>query len=834
MVKNITSKEKQALKVTLFFLLFAFIFSVSTAFASAGGATPEVTPEFEDAVTDLTNKHSNSDYGQQIINWISFGKPDNVKFGDKSLLSTISFSLNAIALVMMAYLSLLGGLTYIIQTANKGTPGGQVISSFWMPIRIASATILLVPLASGYSTIQYGVITVAEKGNAHGSYLMDQGIDYIAANGVYRPPAMESSKEVVYGLIFSELCKSHIDTKENRTAVNIVKTGNNLLKGELGATQDTLRMSYDKFPAVDKSGNFIVSFFKSLIPSFPKRGYCGELTIDTPDADIGAFRKGTAAQTSKPYFLFSSSDYEDDGGILATEELIKYIEGTVIPKARDIAKKLNSDGVELRKLQKKGGEAAQSTYERNQKSAEKNATGLASEINKMIVDYDNEMQKIVQSTVMKINKRNSTKGAGGSTTTNKESSGEAPWVKQVKEAGWPALGAVFWQISKNQEATNYLAKRIKATHTEPKMDAEYENDEQFMTLYARLGELIKSAKDEKKSAAKRTFDMSSIKFAGSDGSAGEAKSKFTGMFQGLMMALFIPEDDGDLITKLQYSGSVLVSVTDLISNAAMIGDAVGRTTVSTSESTFLGQVIAASAAPLAGAATGTAATILGRLVATPVTLSGNIARNYAQFASTLVIPLLIAGFALAVVLPAIPLFFWLMGVLSWMLFYVECLLISPMWLAAHGTADKDGWGTEHTRQGYMLMIGLYLNPILRVAGFFAIFLVLIPLGKMISWLSEYLTGIVSSGWLSPVMIVGSMVILAVFAYSAAVRVFSLPNELFERGLRWVNGGQEVTGDSGAEQQNRMIIAQVGGKAQSAASEAKSLGRATPKPTPESK
>jgi len=72
---------------------------------------------------------------------------------------------------------------------------------------------------------------------------------------------------------------------------------------------------------------------------------------------------------------------------------------------------------------------------------------------------------------------------------------------------------------------------------------------------------------------------------------------------------------------------------------------------------------------------------------------------------------------LAIVLPCIPLFYWFMGVVSRILFYVECLIISPIWLAAHGTAEKECWGTEHTRQGYMLMIGLYLNPILRCAGF---------------------------------------------------------------------------------------------------------------------
>lgn len=233
---------------------------------------------------------------------------------------------------------------------------------------------------------------------------------------------------------------------------------------------------------------------------------------------------------------------------------------------------------------------------------------------------------------------------------------------------------------------------------------------------------------------------------------------------------------------------------------------------------------------ITGSITGAAAAVTGSAGLKTVVFAGNLMKRYGEFMSQLIVPLLIAGFALAVVLPAIPLFFWLMGVISWMLFFVECLLVSPMWLAAHGTAEKDGWGSEHTRQGYMLMIGLYLNPILRVAGFFAIFLVLIPLGRMTGWLSEYLTGVASSAWLSPAIMVGAAVILAVFAYSAAVRVFSLPNELFERGLRWINGGQEVTGDSSSEQQNRTIIAQVGTKADTAASQAKQHMR---KPSPSS-
>jgi len=796
-------------KTTLFFSFFALVFSVSSAFAG----TSTLPPEFGGSVGDLMNQHSNDDFGQQIINWIAFGKPDGVKFGDVSLLSTISFTLNALALVMMAYLSLLGGLTYVIQTANKGTPGGQVVSSFWMPIRIATATILLVPLSSGYSTIQYGVITVAEKGNAHGSWLMNQGIDYIAKNGVYRPPAIESNRDIVMGLVLSELCRIHINTTEESEVITIQKSSFNT------PVNTTLNFDYEK------KTSKLQAFFRKLTPS-PAKGYCGSVSLVSPDADASSFKKNQAHSTSGR--LFSSGDYEDDAGILASEEITKYIESTVIPAARSIAVKLSADSTDLKSMQKGGGKAAQSTYERNQKGAEAAATGLAGEINEIVKNYDAKVHQILQASIIAMNKHNTTDSGYYESATNESAAGTAPWVKQVKNAGWPALGTVFWQISKNQEYLNYLAKRVKATYSEPKIDQQYMNDERYSTLSARLSDLIKASDNSSSAAPKNTFDMTAIKKAGADGSAGHIKSGVASAFQSLMLSMFIPDDDGDLITKLQYSGSVLSSLTDLIVHASIIGDAVAKTSKEVADRVHRDAVQVAVSVPLAGAVTGAATSVGALLLSTPITLLANTAMGYMSFMSTLVVPLLIAGFALAVVLPTIPLFFWLMGVISWMLFFVECLLVSPSWLAAHGTAEKDGWGSEHTRQGYMLMIGLWLNPILRVAGFFAIFLVLVPLGRMANWLSEYLTGVISSGWMSPVIIVGAMVILAVFAYSSAVRVFSLPNELFERGLRWLNGGQEVTGDSGAENTNRMIIAQVGGKADGAAQAAKHL-RGGPRP-----
>lgn len=92
--------------------------------------------------------------------------------------------------------------------------------------------------------------------------------------------------------------------------------------------------------------------------------------------------------------------------------------------------------------------------------------------------------------------------------------------------------------------------------------------------------------------------------------------------------------------------------------------------------------------------------------------------------------------------------------------------------------------------------------------------VLYPLTILIKWMSSYLIGVISTGAVtSPLMLVGAMLVLAFFGYSVANRVFSLPNEMFEKGLRWVNGGQEVTGDENSATKINAMVANFGYKAE---------------------
>lgn len=88
---------------------------------------------------------------------------------------------------------------------------------------------------------------------------MDQGIDYIAENGVYRPPMMESNREAVAGLIMSELCRKHINTKEGDGTVYIKQKVD-----ILSPVNETLRYSYDK-THTDKSFSEARPLLKRLV-----------------------------------------------------------------------------------------------------------------------------------------------------------------------------------------------------------------------------------------------------------------------------------------------------------------------------------------------------------------------------------------------------------------------------------------------------------------------------------------------------------------------------------------------------------------------------------------
>lgn len=779
------------------------VFCMASSMLVMGDEAAGIPAATQQQITELKGLDYSQDFGQKVINWIAHGT-DNPTFGDKSLLSVVSLTLNAIALAMMAWLAVIGGATYIAQTANKGVPGGQVISSFWAPIRISTATILLIPLGSGFSTLQYGVITVAEKGNAHGSYLMGVGLDHLYDFGAYRAPGIPDGRSVVFALIESEVCRQYINSyTNNENTIEIVPT--NERQGDRLVAK--LAYKYNEAPTWGRAND-------------PRNDYCGAVAFSIEHSEYyedpempksWTIDKKTAAVSAPPIIAEGQ------------KKLLEEIRNRVMP----IATKILSDEIALRQLQAQG-QSQQSKYEQAVASLNGQIQGAASDVQAAIVYFNTESQKLIASTVNKINDEKNFVN---------DSADAAGWREQTKAMGWPSLGTIFWQINVNQSAINKLANSFDATITKPNIDPDFGEDERFLEVASRVNGLKKqfASIDKTKSVeTNQSFGqpesiptLSAIADAGAEGDGwlDAAKAALYEFFSAGVKAAMFKGSSDDLILNMQYFGSALSTLAETAWWSKTVAVNVVRSAAETADQTardvnnsFLG---------------------LGML-AKPFTTGVQLGSKTVSFAlqdvsgmlNYLILAMVVAGFTLGVVLPTVPLSMWLMGVVSWILFFIECLLVSPMWMAAHGTADKDGWGSEHTRQGYMLMIGLYLNPILRVAGFFAIFLAMRPLGWMVSWFFDYVQGVVVSGFVMLFIFMGSVIISAIFAYSLLVRVFALPSELFERGLRWINGGQEVTGDSAGEKEARHNIAAFGGKSENAALHKKSLDPkgGAPKPT----
>lgn len=758
------------------------------AFAGIAAADVPISipSETQSSVNNLNSLNYSQDFGQKAINWIAHGT-DNPTWGDKSLLSVMSLSLNAIALAMMAWLAVIGGATYIFQTANKGVPGGQVISSFWAPIRVSTATILLIPLTSGYSTLQYGVITVAEKGNAHGSYVMEKGLDYLYDFGAYRAPGIPDGQSLVFSLVESEVCRQYINSYTQSETITPVFTGP-------ARQNDTTLVSKVSYRYNETS--------ESPTTNDPRLDYCGAVafTIQHDEAD---WHDGLFIDADELTAHYGGPPVIAQGQM----DLLKKMQ----PLAESIAAKILSDENALRQLQAHG-ESKQSTYERAVAELNSQISGAAGLAQSAIRTYNSDSQKLIAQTVSKLND-----------AKNDHKNGSSGWAEQTKAMGWPALGTIFWQVNIAQSEINKLAASFEAAYTQPSPDREWLSDDRFVQMSMRIRGLKKQFATLDKTKQVNTAQsfgqpdsipsLSAIADAGAegDGWVDTIKSKVYEFFAGSVRHAMYKNGPDDLIINMQYFGSAMSTLAEagwwaktiVVSMARGMAESLGQAASDVSNKVswipgvgWLAKMVGAGAE---GAGKG---------------ISFALA-DISQMINYLIVAMIIVGFTLGVVLPTIPLTQWLMGVISWMLFFIECLLVSPMWMAAHGTAEKDGWGSEHTRQGYMLMIGLYLNPILRVAGFFAIFVALKPIGWLVAWFFDYVQGVVVSGFAMLFIFFGSVIISSIFAYSAMVRIFGLPSELFERGLRWINGGQEVTGDSQGEKEARTNIAALGSKGENA-------------------
>ena len=80
--------------------------------------------------------------------------------------------------------------------------------------------------------------------------------------------------------------------------------------------------------------------------------------------------------------------------------------------------------------------------------------------------------------------------------------------------------------------------------------------------------------------------------------------------------------------------------------------------------------------------------------------------------------LMLMGAMLAVYLPLLPFFLWVVAIIGWLITAVEAVIASPIMSILHLSPEGDGIATQRVEGWYILAMSLLLRPVLLTFGFF--------------------------------------------------------------------------------------------------------------------
>jgi conjugal transfer/type IV secretion protein DotA/TraY len=178
-------------------------------------------------------------------------------------------------------------------------------------------------------------------------------------------------------------------------------------------------------------------------------------------------------------------------------------------------------------------------------------------------------------------------------------------------------------------------------------------------------------------------------------------------------------------------------------------------------------------------------------------MAGGTVAALGPYLTALSLLLLGYGFFLAYFLPALPLIFWLSGVLGWLMVVVESLLAAPLWVAAHALADGEGLTSHASKRGYLLFLGVLLRPPLMVLGFLTAMALLNLLGRLGGQMITILgSEIFQHSFLGISGFLALAAILGILVVTSAYKLFGLTAHLPDRVGGWIGQESHHLGEPG--------------------------------------
>lgn len=733
------------------------------------------TPDSGDAAIEMLREI----FGTAITHIVG-GNPGAAESAAANMLGTAFGYFNGGVLffgsILLTWVTVFG----LTNTANDGQVLGKKWSTFYTPLRTFAASAFLIPSTSGYSMVQLAILLIVTWSVGFASNMWGRVVDYVvntqaieqAVQSVQEDPNFD---QMAYSALRMQVCAYAATQGINQTM------GQGTVNFQSSVVNDATA-SYGL-----QSPNATGLSSPSFVPnSSPYRSATYTTTVMMKDA------KWAGSEDICGKMVLTNTYIKPDTNANATQSVAAAVRNAVNTIRFKYAIGLMDPNGEIGVIAKEVIQVAET----------QNQTISAKSVNDRIVAIRSKMMaEIIQE------------------VRNQVSNDNAVLLQKFKEKGWVMAGSLHRELAQIKDAirsvTTAKSEYVPGSSNVSHLMASGAVSVSIQTVMARYDSLVATIiqkgnpnSNTVSTTGKPVLPSLQTSFTADDFTDGgnSIKSRVTAYFnklpdramQGLIF--YLAEDGSDPVMQVKNIGDWMTSLAEvLMLTKAMVSASL--------DGLFAGLQTAAQQQ-----IAGFNASALGAPVIGTVKFCHSLVTELWTVASPGVMTLLYGGYFLGIWIPMVPFYIFALGVIGWLVQVVESLAAGSFWMVMHLTPERDDSFIGSQQQGYLLLMSLFARPPLMVLGVVASMAILTPAIRFVNagFISAFriiqadsITGLLS--------VAGYMLIYGVIVFGVFILVFSLPQTLPDRILRWIGAGIADLGE-----QNTMARIESGASGQAKA------------------
>lgn len=131
--------------------------------------------------------------------------------GEGTLLGSAMAVFNSAVLLLAMLFVVFTTIKGTVDSAHDGVILGKKMSEIWVPIRTVAGTAFLLPLSSGFSLIQMGVLFLALQGVGIADAMWTAALERFAETGTLVQPSIPSARPLAASILRAEVCMASMN-----------------------------------------------------------------------------------------------------------------------------------------------------------------------------------------------------------------------------------------------------------------------------------------------------------------------------------------------------------------------------------------------------------------------------------------------------------------------------------------------------------------------------------------------------------------------------------------------------------------------------------------------